>query len=67
MKADRMLLNTMIWMLFLGGVFGLLMALVKFFGGDEPSVYGVLGIGGGIWMIGSAFAVYVREHMGAQG
>lgn len=28
-------------------------------------VYGVLGIGGGVWMIGSAFAEYVREHMGS--
>lgn len=65
MKSDVMLLNVMIWMLFLGGVFGLFMALVKFFGDADPSVYGVLGIGGGIWMIGSAFAVYVREHISA--
>lgn len=65
MNADKALLNVMIWLLFLGGVFGLLMALVKFFAGAEPSVYGVLGIGGGIWMIGSAFAIAVRERLAA--
>lgn len=65
MKADLLLLNVMIWLLFLGGVFGLFMGLVKFFANADPSVYGVLGIGGGIWMIGSAFAVYVREHVSA--
>lgn len=65
MKADLLLLNVMIWMLFSGGVFGLVMALLKFFTDADPSVYGVLGIGGGIWMIGSAFAVYVREHVSA--
>ena len=67
MSKDKMLLNVMIWLLFFGGVFGLLMGLVKFFTGAEPVEYGTLGIGGGVWMIGSAFAVYVREHMGPQG
>lgn len=65
MKYDVRLLNAMIWLLFCGGVFGLLMGLVKFFSNADPSVYGVLGIGGGVWMIGAAYAIYVREHIRA--
>ncbi len=62
---DKALLNVMVWLLFLGGVFGLIMGLSKFFGGGPPAEYGVMGIGGGFWLLSSAITIYIRHRVQA--
>jgi len=57
----KMLLNVMTWMLFAGGVVGFAMALLKLFGGAAPSEYGVLGIGGGFWLLASAVTILIQK------
>lgn len=59
---NRTLLDIMIWVLFLGGLIGFVMALMKLFGGGTPAEYGVLGIGGGIWFFSSAVTIYIRQQ-----
>jgi len=59
---DRTLLSIMVWLLFLGGLFGFAMGLTKFFTGAEASEYGVMGIGGGFWLLASAITIYIRSQ-----
>jgi hypothetical protein len=39
------------------------MALTKLFGGGTPEEYGVLGIGGGFWLLSSAIAIFIRNKV----
>jgi hypothetical protein len=57
----KTLLNVMIWLLFLGGIVGFAMALLKLFGGASPGEYGVLGIGGGFWLLASAVTILISN------
>jgi hypothetical protein len=58
---DKNLLNVMTWMLFGGGIVGFGMALLKLFGGASPNEYGVLGIGGGFWLLASAVTIFIKK------
>lgn len=60
---QKTLLDVLIWVLFLGGIVGFLMALQKLFGGGTPAEYGVLGIGGGFWLLSSAIAIFIRSKV----
>jgi len=59
----RMLLNLTVLILWLGGLVGFAMALQKLFGGGSPVEYGVLGIGGGIWLLSSAVCILIRNRI----
>jgi len=63
---NETLLNIMVWLLFLGGLFGLAMGLIKYFGGGTPAEYGVMGIGGGFWLLSSAITIYIRHKVQAK-
>lgn len=58
---NQNLLNIMVWLLFLGGLVGFAMALVKLFGGGTPVEFGVLGIGGGLWFMFSAITILISQ------
>jgi hypothetical protein len=60
---QKSVLDAIIWALFLGGLVGFAMALLKLFGGGTPEEYGVLGIGGGFWLISSAVAIFIRSKV----
>lgn len=60
---EKTLLGLMVWVLFLGGLFGFAMGMMKFFGGGSPAEYGVMGIGGGFWILSSAITIYIRAQM----
>jgi hypothetical protein len=59
----KSILDAIIWALFLGGLVGFAMALLKLFGGGTPVEYGVLGIGGGFWLISCAVAILIRHKL----
>ncbi len=63
MNTNRMLLNIMIWLFFLGGLFGFAMGMSKYFGGGTPAQYGVMGIGGGFWLLSSAITIHIRARL----
>jgi hypothetical protein len=60
---QKSILDVIVWALFLGGLIGFVMALLKLFGGGTPDEYGVLGIGGGFWLLSSAIAIYLRDKL----
>jgi hypothetical protein len=62
-QMQKSMLDAIIWALFLGGLVGFAMALLKLFGGGTPEEYGVLGIGGGFWLISSAVAILIRSKV----
>jgi hypothetical protein len=39
------------------------MALLKLFGGGTPAEYGVLGIGGGFWLLSASVSIYIRDKV----
>ena len=47
-KLGKNLLGLMVWLFFLGGLFGFAMGMMKFFGGGTLAEYGVMGMGGEI-------------------
>jgi len=60
--VDKNLLNILVWLFFLGGLFGMAMGIAKFFGGGTPGEYGVMGIGGGFYLLSSAVVIFIRRR-----
>jgi hypothetical protein len=61
--VHKSILDAIIWILLAGGLVGFAMALVKLFGGGTPDEYGVLGIGGGVWLLSCAVAILIRHKI----
>jgi len=59
---ERNILSILTWLFFLGGLFGMAMGFVKFFGNGTPLEYGVMGIGGGFWLLSSAIVIFIRRR-----
>ncbi len=59
---DKNLLSILTWVFFLGGLFGMAMGFAKYFGGGTPAEYGVMGIGGGFWLLSSAIVIFIRRR-----
>lgn len=59
---NKALLTTMVWVFFFGGLFGFAMGMMKFFNGGTPAEYGVMGIGGGFWLLSSAITIYIQAR-----
>ena len=60
---DRQLLSITVWLFFLGGLFGFAMGMVKFFGGGSAAEYGVMGLGGGFYLLSSAITIFIRDRL----
>ena len=60
---DKTLLSIMIWVFLFGGLFGFAMGMSKFFSGGTPAEYGVMGIGGGFWLLSSAITIHIRNRL----
>lgn len=60
---DKVLLSIMMWALFLGGLFGGIVGMIKFFTGGTPAEYGVMGIGGGFWLLASGVIIFFRRKI----
>jgi hypothetical protein len=60
---EKTLLNISGWLLFVGGLFGMTMGMWKFVGGGAPAEYGVMGIGGGFYLLSSAIVIYIQSKI----
>lgn len=60
---EKGILAVIVWALFIGGLFGGAAGMFKFFTGGAPTEYGVMGIGGGFWLISSALAGFLRRKL----
>jgi hypothetical protein len=59
---DKTILNILTWLFFVGGLFGMVMGFAKYFGGGTPSEYGVMGLGGGFWLLSSAIVIFIQKR-----
>ena len=59
---EKNLLLVLTWLFFLGGLFGMVMGFAKFLGGGTPAEYGVMGIGGGFWLLSCAIVIFIRNR-----
>ncbi len=57
---DKWLLSIAMWVLFVGGLFGGAVGMIKFFAGGTTIEIGVMGIGGGFWLLASAIVIFIR-------
>ena len=57
---EKTLLSITVWLFFLGGVFGMAMGIFKFFTGGTPAEYGVMGLGGGFYLLSSAITIFIQ-------
>lgn len=57
---EKLILQILTWLFFLGGLFGFVAGLIAYLGGGSPAEYGVMGIGGGFWLLSSAITIYIR-------
>jgi hypothetical protein len=60
---EKTLLKVIMWVFFFGGMFGFVLALKEVFSGGTPAAYGVLGIGGGIWLLSSAVTILIHKKV----
>ena len=60
---EKNLLGFLTWIFFLGGLFGMAMGIAQYFGGGTPAEYGVMGIGGGFWLLSSAIVIFIRSRL----
>lgn len=63
---DKNILSILTWLFFFGGLFGMVMGFTKFFGGGTPAEYGVMGLGGGLWLLSSAIVIFIRSNTGTK-
>ena len=60
---EKTILKIIVVAFFLGGMFGFVMAMLKVFSGGTPAEYGVLGIGGGIWLLSCAVTILIQKRV----
>jgi hypothetical protein len=62
-KMENTILKIIVVVFFLGGMFGFVMGMLKVFSGGTPAEYGVLGIGGGIWLLSCAITIFIQKRV----
>lgn len=62
---NKLVLDVSIWVLFLGGLFGFAVGMIKYLGTGTPAEYGVMGIGGGFYLLAAGICVYFRDRVSA--
>ncbi len=60
---ENTILKIIVVVFFLGGMFGFVMGMLKVFSGGTPAEYGVLGIGGGIWLLSCAITIFIQKRV----
>lgn len=60
---EKNLLTLAFWVLFLSGLFGVVAGMVLFLGDGTPAEYGVMGIGGGAFLVWSAAVAFVKSKL----
>ena len=63
METEKKLLSFLTWIFLLGGLYafghGFYLLMTK----ATPAEYGVLGIGGGFWLLSCAIVIYIRSRI----
>jgi hypothetical protein len=59
---EKTILSILTWLFLLGGLFGMVVGFSKYFGGGTPAEYGVMGLGGGFWLLCCAIVIFIRRR-----
>jgi hypothetical protein len=60
---EKTLLNLLVVVFALGGLFGMIMGFMKVFGGGTPAEYGIMGGVGGFWLLSCAIVIFIRKRI----
>ena len=60
---EKNILTVAFWVLFVGGIFGVVVGMYSFFMGGSPGEYGVMGIGGGAFLVWSAVVAFIKSKL----
>jgi hypothetical protein len=60
---EKTVLSLLTWIFLLGGLFGFANGLFLFLSKATPAEYGVMGIGGGIWLLSAAVVIHIRSKL----
>lgn len=63
MTMEKNILSVVFWVLFLGGLFGVAVGMYSYFTGGTPAEYGIMGIGGGAFLVWSAVAALIKSKL----
>ena len=60
---EKNMLSIAFWVLFVGGLFGVVVGMYTFFNGGIPTEYGTMGIGGGAFLVWSAVVALIKSKL----
>ena len=60
---EKKLLGFLTWIFVLGGMYAFVNGFILLLQKASPAEYGVLGIGGGFWLLSAAIVVYIRSKI----
>ena len=60
---EKNMLSVAFWILFIGGLFGVATGMYTYFNGGTPVEYGVMGIGGGAFLVWSALVAFIKSKI----
>ena len=60
---EKNILSVSFWVLFVGGLFGVIVGMYTYFSGGSPAEYGVMGIGGGAFLVWSALVAFIKSKL----
>ena len=60
---EKNILTIAFRLLFLGGIFGIAEGMYLFFSNSAPVQYGIMGIGGGAFLVWSALVAFIKGKL----
>jgi hypothetical protein len=60
---DKQILSALSWLFILGGLYAFVNGFILLLKNATPAEYGVLGIGGGFWLLSSAIVIYIKNKI----
>lgn len=61
---EKKVLGILSWILIFGGLYAFVNGFILLLKNATPAEYGVLGIGGGFWLLSAAIVIYIRNKIG---
>ena len=60
---EKFILNFLTWIFIFGGLYAFAVGFAKSIGNGTPAEYGVMGIGGGFWLLSASITIYIRKKI----
>ena len=60
---EKQILIFLTWIFLLGGLYAFVNGFILLLAKASPAEYGVLGIGGGLWLLSAAVVILIRKRI----